>query len=311
MAFYGYAELPRKTRIWIRLPNWLGDIIMAIPLIRAIRKGRPDAEITLLAKSHFIPFLEKIEIADRLLSLPPKGVSYFCDFLRLRKEYPDTHILFTNSFRGDLEARLVRAPQRFGMVRPGKKRPLLTHVWKLPPTLDETTEHQTAVWQKFLKYFGLQEPLNYTPLKWGNERMPNDLNTRIGLICGTENDPSKRWPPSHWRKLIQALLAFSSRMHIMLFGTANDLPVTKMVARGFDPSRVENLAGKTDLVSFAEALLQCNAVFCNDTGGMHLANALGVPVIAVFGPTNPVRTGPIFEAPKYILQPPNCPTTGG
>lgn len=311
MAFYGYAELPRKTRIWIRLPNWLGDVVMTIPLLRAIRKNRPDAEITLLVKASFIPFLEKTGVADRLLSLPPKGFCYFWYFLRLRREYPDTHILFTNSFRGDLEARLIKAPQRFGMLRPGKKRPLLTSLWKVPPDVDETTEHQITVWRKFLSYFGLRESPESMPLKWNGGSTSRDPGIRIGLICGTENDPSKRWPPCHWRKLIERLLAFSSRVRVTLFGTANDLPITQTVARGFDPSRVENLAGKTDLVSFANTLLQCHLIFCNDTGGMHLANALGVPVVGIFGPTNPVRTGPIFDAPKYILQPPHCPETGG
>jgi ADP-heptose:LPS heptosyltransferase len=64
-------------------------------------------------------------------------------------------------------------------------------------------------------------------------------------------------------------------------------------------------------VEFAEALSGCTVVVCNDTGGMHLANLLGVPVVAVYGPTNPVRTGPIFEAPRAIVQPHGCPLTGG
>lgn len=74
---------------------------------------------------------------------------------------------------------------------------------------------------------------------------------------------------------------------------------------------VEDVAGKTDLVDFAEALTRCAVLVCNDTGGMHIANALGVLVVGIFGPTNPVRTGPVFEGKVTVLQPEGCPKTGG
>ena len=314
-AFYGYKHLPRKTRIWIRLPNWLGDVLMALPLLRAIRRGRPDAELSLLVQPSLVPLLEPLAVADRLLPLPPKGLGYFRFFLKKRFEYPDTHILLTNSLRGDGEARLIGTPQRFGMQRPGKWRPLLTHTWRLPRSLDETTLHQTEVWAQFLGHFGLQAPLERTPLKWPRTAHPSSprgsSTLTVGLICGTENDPSKRWPVAHWRTLIPKLFSLESTIILKLFGTANDLPITQAVAAGFPPDQVRDLAGQTDLRAFAEQLLTCTLVICNDTGGMHLANALGVPVLAIFGPTNPVRTGPVFDAPWHCLQPPGCPNTGG
>ena len=64
-------------------------------------------------------------------------------------------------------------------------------------------------------------------------------------------------------------------------------------------------------MSTTKQIARCAVLACNDTGGMHLANMLGVPVVAVFGPTNPVRTGPVFEARAAVLQPPGCPATGG
>ena len=95
-----------------------------------------------------------------------------------------------------------------------------------------------------------------------------------------------------------------------LFGTTNDQPVTGAVAHNLS-APVDDLAGRTDLTSFAAHLTECGVLVTNDTGGMHLANALGVPVLALFGPTNPQRTGPVFQAPVRILQPPGCPPTGG
>lgn len=307
---YNINSIPKETRFWIRLPNWLGDVVMAIPLIQALRKSRPDAEITLLAKPQFIDLLQKLDIADQLIPLPKKGLGYFSKILKLRKGYPDTQINFTNSFRGDLEAYLIGAPQRIGIERLNKKRPLLTHTWKVPAELDEAEIHQSHLWSSFFRHFGLQELPDYETLKgvFNIEVVPN----RIGLICGTENSPEKRWPIEHWKSLIHKLLKSDCISDIMLFGTANDFAITSAIAEAFSKQSVFNLAGKTSITEFAENLSKCELIICNDTGGMHLANLLGIPLIVIFGPTNPIRTGPIFNTRNnVILQPENCPKTGG
>lgn len=297
--------LPRKTRVWIRLPNWLGDVVMALPLLRALRASRPDAEITLIAKGPFLPLLRDWQIADHLIALPPQGLGYFRFFRQLRTRYPDNYLLFTNSFRGDLEARLTGCRQRFGIIRPGKRRPLLSHAYSVPTGFDERHHHQLELWTQFLTHFGLNVPPDTTPLSVLN---PTQTTPPIlGLIAGSENNPEKRWPVEHWRTLIAQLPA---NLPIVLFGTANDVPITTAIAAGFGP-RVENLAGRTTLPDYCARLAACTLLVTNDTGGMHLANALGVPLLALFGPTNPVRTKPVFTAPVTILQPPACPPSGG
>jgi lipopolysaccharide heptosyltransferase II len=305
----GLATLPRKTRLWIRMPNWLGDVVMALPLLRAIRASRPDARITLLARAQFRPLLEQLGIADQVRSLPPPGPGYWLHFHRLRHEYPDCCLLLTNSLRGDLEAWLTRCPQRFGLVRPGRLRPLLTHVWRVPVPFDERNCRQVKLWEEFLRHFGLNAAPDFTPLRLSTFDLR--LSTAvIGLICGSENDPGKRWPVAHWRTLIPRIMAAHPKVSFQLLGTANDRAVTSAVALDLGVS-VENLAGRTDLTAFAARLAQCRLLISNDTGGMHLANALGVPVLALFGPTNPLRTAPVFQAPVRVLQPAGCPPTGG
>jgi lipopolysaccharide heptosyltransferase II len=330
LAARGLTAMPRRTRIWVRLPNWLGDVVMVLPLLRALRASRPDAELTLVAKAAFLPLLEAWGVADRLEPLPPRGAGYFRHFLRLRGVYPDVWILFTQSVRGDLEARLAGCPQRFGLLRPGRRRPLLTHAYTVPTDFDETQHHQFELWTKFLERFGLAVAPDLSPIDRpalpdasvapalaasppfsANPRGSNDLLAGaagpIGLIAGSENFPAKRWPVAHWRALIEALPG----ERFVLFGTAGDAPITAAIAAGHDPARVENLAGRTTLPAYAAHLSACRLVIANDTGGMHLANALGVPLIALFGPTNPLRTGPIFTAPVKTLQPEGCPATGG
>jgi heptosyltransferase II len=306
LAARGLATMPRRTRIWIRLPNWLGDVVMALPLLHAIRAGRPDAEITLVAKKQFLPLLESWGIADRLHALPARGAGYFAHFRALRREFPDVWLLFTNSFRGDLEAWLAGCRQRFGIVRPGKRRPFLSHAFRVPADFDERTHHQFELWENFLRHFGLVAPADRTPISALGAPL-SASRPPIALICGSENNPEKRWPVAHWRALIEAL----PHERFVLLGTANDTPIASAVAAGFDASRVENLAGKTDLLAFSAQLRASRLIVTNDTGGMHLANALGVPLIALFGPTNPVRTGPVFSAPARLLQPPGSAATGG
>ena len=307
--FRNWEALPKRTRIWIRLPNWLGDVVMCIPLIRALRQSRPDAEITLLAPAPLVAWLRTLELAEEVLNVPPKGLRYFHRFWNFRTRFPDTYILFTHSIRGDLAAWLTRTPQRFGMRCGGIPRPLLTHVWRPSEERSLGSHHQLLAWENFLKHFGLSTPLDFSPLRSCAQRMPSP-NT-IGLICGTENTPEKRWPISCWRKLIEGLHRRWPWLHIRLFGTVKDRYVTRRVAEEFPESMVSNEAGRTDLTHFFRALGKCCLVISNDTGGMHLANAAATPLVALFGPTNPVRTGPIFEAPKRIIQPPSCARSSG
>jgi len=299
----GLAALPRRTRVWVRLPNWLGDVVMAVPLLRALRLSRPDAEITVLAKAPLAPLVESWGLADRVLPLPARGAGYVAHFLGLRAQYPDVWILFTNSVRGDLEAKLAGCPQRFGIRRPGRWRPLLSDAYCLPEGFDENHHHQLEVWENFLRRFGLSGTLDTSPLQ-AHER---GHGLPIGLIPGSENNPAKRWPVRHWRSLIEALPG----ERFVVFGTPGDAPIAGAVCEGFEATRVANRAGRTTLPQFAAALSGCSLLVSNDTGGMHLANALGVPVIGLFGPTNPVRTGPIFACAHRVLQPQGCAPTGG
>ena len=151
LAARALPALPRRTRIWIRLPNWLGDVAMTVPVLRALRLSRPDAEITLFAKSHFVPLLTSWNLADQVRPLPPRQRGYFGHFRRLRGEFPDLWLLFTHSFRGDLEAWLTGARQRFGIRRPRKARPLLSHSYVVDPAFDEAAHHQLELWENFVR----------------------------------------------------------------------------------------------------------------------------------------------------------------
>lgn len=296
------SELPRKTRLWIRMPNWLGDVVMVLPLLRAVRKARPDAEIHLLAKGSFALLLDKVGCADYVHALPKRNFYYFRSFFRLRKTYPDVWLCFTNSFRGDLESFLTRCPQRFGIKRKSTTRPLLTHTYNLPADFDESKHHQTELWNNFLTHFGLLESPVTTPLF----NYTLTTNGPIALLPGSENSPEKRWPVDHFRTLISLRPTDS----FVILGTPADTSIANELAANLG-NNVTNLCGKTDLIGFMDELAKCRLVISNDSGGLHLANAMGLPVIGLYGPTNPLRTGPVFNSRFTLAQPEGCPKTGG
>jgi heptosyltransferase-2 len=301
-----WVHLPRKTHIVIRLPNWLGDVVMTLPLLRQLRESRPDAAITLVGKAQFKGLIEQLGLPyEHYVPLARRGFNDWRQFIRLRQNYPDVYLLFTHSIRGDVEAWLSGCRQRFGIRRPQHPRPLLSHSYRRPSDWNATTQHQFSEWTRFMEAFGLRGPIDCTPLSASHRLLHSP--PCVGLIVGSENLPAKRWPVARWRELVQAF----PNQHFVVFGTPGDRVIADEVCRGFGGDRIENLAGKTTLAQFIDRLAGCDFLVANDTGGMHLANALGIPVIALFGPTNPLRTAPVFSAPVIVLQPPGCLPTGG
>ena len=295
-------QIPRKTKIWIRMPNWLGDIVMALPLIRAIEAGRPDAEITLLCQSQYLALLEHLNIGHRVIVLPSKGSRYFLFFWKLRRQYPDVHFLFTNSLRGDLEAYLCGAPLRLGGST-GRKRKLLSHQAIISKEFEE--KHQTELWEEYLKFFGLKEAISLNPFMGQTEKTSNYDNT-ICLAPGSSNTPEKRWPTANWIKLLKELNQNFTMLRFKLIGTSTDTTICAEISNAVNSSKVENLSGKTDLVELCKLLTRSKCLVCNDSGAMHLANLLGTRIVAIFNATIPEITGPLFNAPKILVSRNSC-----
>lgn len=288
---------PRKTKIWIRMPNWLGDIVMAIPLIRALRAGRPDAHVTLLCLKQYKPLLESLDLGDCVDGLPAKGLTYFFHFWKRRHCYPSVHFLFTNSLRGDLEAYVVGAPLRLGGSR-GKKRPLLTHLANAPKASGEI--HQVSLWEKYLKGFGLRKEVDLSPSTGFAQSKTKDKV--ICLAPGSSNSPEKRWPIEEWMRLLESLLVELPGHTFRLIGSVQDTGICGTVQERIGSAKVQDESGKTSLIELCEKLVESEVLICNDSGAMHLANALGTPVAAIFGPTDPSVTGPIFKSPSAIIR---------
>ncbi|QXD23381.1 hypothetical protein F7C95_15840 [Opitutia bacterium ISCC 51] len=320
-TFYNWDQLPKNNRIWFRMPNHLGDLVKWIPFIRTIRSSRPDAEISLLVKRQFAPLVEALQVCDKIIEIPKRNSRYIANFFRLRNQFPDTYYQLTTSLAADIEARLVNAPRRYGILWPGAKRPLLTDTFKMDPGWDERKNHQTALWENFLRHFGLQGDIDFSPLRLApaNEVINplRCLQTEsreapyFGLICGAGNHPEKCWPVDYWIECVASLMDLYPDSNICLFGAKPDLPVSRQIIERFEPGSIHDFTGSTNLMQFVMAVRSCSVVISNDCGGVHLANALGIPTIGLYGITNPVFTKPVFNSTVKVVQPSNCPRYGG
>ena len=298
-SHYQLKSLPAKTFVWIRLPNWLGDCIMAYPLIKAIRQARPDFQIHILVRRAFATFIQKHFPVDFIHTLPEKkGISYFKSFFKIRERYPDVWINFPNSLRSDIEAFCSGAPQRFGLQKQGM-RPLLNYTFKTK-LLPE--EHQTELWYRFFKNFGLKIPLSREACF--QKKCTKQIKLFV-CFCGSSNTKAKRWPVKYWQECIQSLLQQYPKSRCCLLGTEKEQMLCAQILAKLPSDCVQNLAGKTNFSNLEQILLSSDLAIANDSGGMHLCNFLGVPTVGLFGPTKVSYTGMYYDAPKCVLTSPS------
>ena len=293
---------PRKSnRLIIRMPNWLGDIVMAIPLLRAISSGRPDFHITLLCKPQYTGWLRSHNFSHVVCPIEQKrGLRYYFQFLKLRKEYYDAQLNFTNSLRGDIESFIIGAPKRLGLQRRGH-RPLLNLVYN---PLNPSAKHQTSVWVDMLTNFGFSGKFDFSPSSIclaESTCIKDDL--RILIAPGSQNTPDKRLATSIWIKICRDIFSNFAKYKpsVELLGTKKDLKICNEIEASLSTDNIINSAGKTSILELEERMSEGCLLICNDSGAMHLANMIGVPVIAVFSVTDPESTGPIFDSTKISL----------
>jgi ADP-heptose:LPS heptosyltransferase/lauroyl/myristoyl acyltransferase len=300
-------SLPRKTEICLRMANWLGDNVMALPIIRSIRLGRPDAKITLLCRPAYAEWLRSLAIADEILPLPHVDATYFIHLLKDRYPSPDQYITFTNSMRGAFEAFILGAPTR---IRFGGKR--FCHSWPFTNQFaaPEPNVHRTMYWHKSLEEIGLPPALSDEPFVTRTRRCGEP--SQIAIFFGANNNRrTKCWPAEKWNVLAAELMAQFPEASLLLLGSERDRSIAKRIASGLPTERVRNLSGLTTVPQVVNLLRGCDLAVAVDSGGMHLANCCAVPTVAMFGPTNPLETGPFYGAPKIVVQPPNCSPSGG
>jgi lipopolysaccharide heptosyltransferase II len=279
------AEPLKSFRILIRGPNWLGDNVISATAVRAIKKGRPDAHITLAVPRKLAPVWQLLPEVDEIVALPAKSLF---DVAHLFKQQPafDAAILFPNSLRAALEVWLAAIPRRVGYR--GHHRSWLLN--QIVPDLPRQgpIQHQFHHYLEIARNLGTKVSDSPAMAPPPNGRA---AQLKLGLCPGAEYGPAKRWLPERFAE-VAAAVAAQQPVQWHLFGTAVDAGIGSAIADQLGDGCV-NRIGQTSLAELIAELRACRLLLTNDTGTMHLATLVGVPVVAVFGSTEQRLTGPL------------------
>lgn len=292
------------ARIVLRMPNWLGDAVMALPAAAAVRRAYPSAHLTVAAISSVAPmFEERTPVAPQhVLVVDTHGEAGV-----LRAGGFDTILLFRNSFRSAWIAKRSAIPNRWGYAA-GVRGPLLTKAVARP----KAQVHQSEYYAALVRGLGIDVPAGppaVAPLDTTRARAAarlEGLNRPIvGFAPGAAYGQAKRWPPVRVAEVITRLVR-DRAASCVLVGAPADRDAGRAIESSLPPDvSVLNLIGRTDLRLLIGVLAHCSAFVSNDSGAMHLAAAAGVPVTALFGPTNERATAPIGNH-DVLLKPVFC-----
>lgn len=280
----------KPFRILIRSSNWLGDAVMSVPAVRAVKNGRPDAQVTVAARAKIAAMWKLIPEVDAIVPLPNSSLASVASILRERMPF-DVAILFPNSLRVAIETWLSGIPQRVG-YRGHWRSWLVTEIVR-EPRKPRPPEHHSERFLRIARDCGAEteESFNVQRLTLNAQRSTIESQVKIGLCPGAEYGPAKRWFPERFAEVVKKVTAQSSAQWI-LFGTKNEAATGAQIAAEIGDGCV-NRIGQTTLEQLIEELQKCRLLLTNDTGTMHLAALLGVPSVAIFGSTEPRLTGPL------------------
>ena len=275
-------------------PNWLGDAVMALPAIADVRRRFPEARIVVAARRSVADLFRLVVFVDEVINQ---------DVEALRASGADVAVLLPNSFASAWLARRAGIAERWGYATDWRGW-LLTRAIRRP----KASLHQGAYYQRLIGALGIDvgplEPALTIPERavisarellvgrgWNSER------PLVVLAPGAAYGTAKRWIPAHVSTLIGDLVRQGRTC--VLVGSRADTPTTRGIRDSVDDTnraRVIDVSGETSLEMLAATLSIAHACVANDSGAMHLAAAVGTPVVALFGPTREYETAPLARS---------------
>jgi heptosyltransferase II len=271
----------------VRSPNWLGDAVMALPAVRNLKTMLVDDQLTVAAPEKLAALWQKCPFVDSVIALEkPKNLQAVVRQLRAGKF--SSAVLLPNSLRAAVEAWRAGIPQRLGYALDGRSL-LLTH--PIPaPARNPARLHQRFYYLDLVTALGGPSDASLPKLRKDPTLVTGWRGLVLAICPGAEYGPAKRWPVENFVAVARHFIA-TRKAKVILLGAAVDVPVAEEFVRLLP--EVDNRVGKTSLAEFMAALVSARFVLCNDSGAMHVASALGVPTLAVFGSTEPQLTGPM------------------
>ncbi len=297
------------SKILVRATNWVGDAVMSLPAIRAVRDRFAGARLAVLARPWVADLYARETSIDRVIRYDGdvRGTA-----ARLRGERFDCAILLQNAFEAALLAWLARIPVRIGYRRDGRG-PLLTHGARAPEPGD-IPRHERFYYLELLRRTGVIGAFPPSPSillegraaarAAGEERLraagiPAPV---IGVSPGAAYGNAKRWLPERFAGAARRL-AGETGAAVAVFGAEGERELCEAVAKEAGGT---SFAGRTTLAEFIELAAACRLFLTNDSGSMHVATALGVPTVAVFGATDHTTTGPAGAHARVVRELVEC-----
>jgi len=292
---------PDRRRELVVSVNWIGDAIMAMPALQHYRRLHPDHFLAVLARG-VVADLWKLHAApDDVIRFDQRPGMFSPLFSEVKQHAFHQAWILPNSFRSAWMAFRSGIPRRTG-VPGGFRRLLLNDVRS--GDLSPLRKHQA--WE----YIQLMTPdVSLEKLPRPEIAIPDNVRREarakhaawkdpaIGMIPGAARGPSKRWPSGHFCTLARRFVR--DGFQVILFGGGDDAELCREIVHDAGGG-VVSLAGKTTLAEWAALMNDTQLVVANDSGGMHLAAALGKPVVALYGLTDPERTGPLGDSCRVI-----------
>ena len=312
------AELIK--RVVVRGTNWVGDSVMTVPALRALRRVLPDAHITLAIRPGARGIFSEADFIDDALVYDRKNVlSVIPQIREWKRRKFDLAVLFQNAFEAALIPFLAGVPVRLGYATE-LRQALLTHPLPLPDW--RSSRHEvfyylyviTALEQMLFGTSSICEADPDASIQISESRKAEatdvlqahgvrDGELVVAICPGSINSRAKRWPAEAYAALADRLI--DANRQVLLIGSKDEVDVSREVT-----SRMRNrpvmLTGKTSLDQITAVLSAVDLIVTNDTGPAHIGAALGRPTIVIFGPTNPLTTRPFSPVAEVLRHPPDC-----
>ncbi len=289
----------KPFRLLVRSSNWLGDAVMSIPAVQAMKKGRPDCRLTIVCQSKLLPLWKRVPEVDDVVSIEDQSIFSTAQAIRSAGPF-DAAVLFPNSLRSALEVRLAGIPLRVG-YRGHSRSWLLNQIIRKRRDTGRV-EHQARTFLRIAHELGADIATSRFAQRSSREATKERL--RLAICPGAEYGPAKRWLAERFGAVAASISAAKS-VQWMLFGTAADAAAGEIVATALGESAV-NRIGKTSLEELITELQSCRLLLTNDTGTMHLAAFLGIPTVAIFGSTEPLKTAPLGDGHVIVRHHVEC-----
>lgn len=312
MTSTGHSDGPAGSdepwRLLVRSPNPLGDACMSLPAVRALKQSRPNVHLTVCCRENLAPMWEAREEIDEVIPFSRSLNPWQVGGVIRRSGTFDEGVLLPNSFRSALELWLGGVRNLGGYNRYQRRILLRTPVAEPVPSPDK--QHHVHRYLHLAEAVGASiEPIDTllaippapTPIGEGEKEI------HVGVCPGAEYGNAKRYPIDRYARAIEQLRERRSDLSIRvsIFGSPAEKAIgDELKSLLSDP--VENRAGETSIADLVAELQTCHFVATNDTGTMHLAAALGVPTVAIFGSTEPDFTAPIGNVHRVIRHPVDC-----